>query len=349
MLLQNKNGLSQEVKAIPHRPRRLRTSAALRQLLESQRLDTKDLIQPLFVIEGSGAPQAIRSMPGINRFPLQGLLKECESLLHLGIKAVGLFPCIDPTLKTACAQEALNPDTIVLKALRLLKEHFPELLIFCDIALDPYTSHGHDGILNPKGTDVDNDATLDILAQQACLVAAAGGDFVAPSDKMDGTVGTLRSALDAKGFPYVGILAYTAKFNSSLYGPFREAVGSSQVSSQGKRPYLNKGSYQLDPANSREALRLAQLDEAQGADMLMVKPAGAYLDIIYQYRQLTQLPIVAYQVSGEYAQIHAAAAHGYLSLESTRDESLIAIKRAGADLIYTYFAKAVAQSLNPQS
>ncbi len=294
---------------------------------------------------GNGSPQAIRSMPGIERFPLQALLKECESLLSLGIKAVSLFPCIDPSYKTPCAKEALNPDTIILKAIRLLKEHFPELLLFCDIALDPYTSHGHDGVLNSKGTDVDNDATLDILAQQACLVAEAGGDFVAPSDKMDGTVGALRSALDAQGFPYVGILAYTAKFNSSLYGPFREAVGSGQT----KKPYLNKGSYQLHPANSREALRLAKLDEAQGADMLMVKPAGTYLDIIYQYRQATALPIVAYQVSGEYAQIHAAAAQGYLSLESTRDESLIAIKRAGADLIYTYFAKAVAQSLNLQS
>lgn len=345
MLLHSKPDLAPQVKTIPIRPRRLKTSAPLRQLLESERLHTANLIQPLFVTEGRGDPQAIRSMPGIERFPLQALLKECESLLGLGIKAVSLFPCIDPKHKTLCAQEALNPDTIILKAIRLLKEHFPELLLFCDIALDPYTSHGHDGVLNAKGNDVDNDATLDILAQQACLVAEAGGDFVAPSDKMDGTVGVLRSALDARGFPYVGILAYTAKFNSSLYGPFREAVGSSQE----KRPYLNKGSYQLHPANSREALRLAKLDEDQGADMLMVKPAGAYLDIIYQYRQATHLPIVAYQVSGEYAQIHAAAAHGYLSLESTRDESLIAIKRAGADLIYTYFAKAVAQSLNTPS
>jgi porphobilinogen synthase len=345
MLLNSKTDLSGEVKTIPFRPRRLKTSESLRQLLDCQSLRITDLVQPLFVVEGNGAPQAIKSMPGIDRFPLQSLLKECETLLSLGIKAVSLFPCIDARYKSPCAKEALNPDTIILKAIRLIKEHFPELTLFCDIALDPYTTHGHDGILNAQGTDVDNDASLTLLAQQACLVAEAGGDFVAPSDKMDGTVGVLRSTLDAKGFPYVGILAYTAKFNSSLYGPFRDAVGSSQ----GKRTYLNKSSYQLHPANTREALRLAKLDEAQGADMLMVKPAGAYLDIIYQYRQITHLPIAAYQVSGEYAQIHAAAKQGYLSLESTRDESLIAIKRAGADIIYTYFAKSIAQSLHSQN
>lgn len=345
MLLNNKTNIFSEVKTIPYRPRRLKTSESLRQLFEAGHLRITDLIQPLFVIEGNGSPQAIPSMPGIYRLPLQSLLRECETLLSLGIKALSLFPCIEACYKTPCAKEALNPDTIVLKAIRLIKERFPELTLFCDIALDPYTTHGHDGILNVQGTDVDNDASLALLAQQACLVAQSGGDFVAPSDKMDGTVGVLRSTLDAKGFPYVGILAYTAKFNSSLYGPFRDAVGSSQ----GKRIYLNKGSYQLHPGNAREALRLAKLDEAQGADILMVKPAGAYLDIIYQYRQNTHLPIAAYQVSGEYAQIHAAAKEGYLSLESTRDESLIAIKRAGADIIYTYFAKAFAESFNSQN
>ena len=254
-----------------------------------------------------------------------------------------MFPVTAAERKDSVGREVLNPDGIGLRAVRALKAAVPELALFTDIALDPYTSHGHDGLLTADGADVDNDRTVAVLAEMAILQARAGTDFVAPSDMMDGRVGAIRTALDAAGYTHTGILAYSAKFASAYYGPFREAVGSAPAA--GRRT-LDKRTYQMDPANPRSALADALLDEAEGADVLMVKPAGPYLDILVRLRQATRLPLAAYQVSGEYAQLHAAARLGWLDLESTRDESLLAIKRAGADLIFTYFAKEVARGLH---
>ncbi|MCC5835881.1 MAG: porphobilinogen synthase [Opitutales bacterium] len=321
---------------LPVRPRRLRGSAGVRAMVRECRVTTDDLIQPLFVIDGEGPAEAIESLPGQRRLPIKDLVQECRELQELGIRGVALFPSLDPALKTEGGEEALNPDTLVLRAVRAVRGACPELLILTDIALDPYTTHGHDGVLNAEGDDVDNDATVRILCEMAVLHAAAGVPFVAPSDMMDGRVGAIRAALDAGGHSGTGIVAYSAKFNSAFYGPFRDAVGSSKAA--GTR-LLSKATYQLDPANPRSAeIELSQ-DEAEGADVLMVKPAGAYLDIIRMAREMSQQPIAAYQVSGEYAQIHAAAQLGWLDLKSIRDESLLAIKRAGADWILTYFAR----------
>ncbi|MCE2827764.1 MAG: porphobilinogen synthase, partial [Verrucomicrobium sp.] len=246
---------------------------------------------------------------------------------------------------TPDGREALNPDCLVLRAVRAIKAAVPGLVLFTDIALDPYTSHGHDGLLTADGRDVDNDATVTVLGEMAALHAAAGTDFVAPSDMMDGRVRAIRHALDAEGHGDTGILAYSAKFASAYYGPFREAVGSAQAA--GTRS-LDKRTYQLSPANPREALKDALLDEQEGADALMVKPAGPYLDILAELRRQTRLPLAAFQVSGEYAQIHAAARAGWLDLEATRHESLLAIKRAGADWILTYFARDLATTLRAE-
>lgn len=275
-------------------------------------------------------------MPGQQRLNIADLCREGEALYKLGIRAVALFPSLKSELKTADGAEALNPETLVLRAVRELKKAVPELQILTDIALDPYTTHGHDGVLTPDGTDVDNDRTVDILARMAVLNAEAGADFVAPSDMMDCRVGAIRVGLDSAGLTQCGIIAYSAKFNSAYYGPFRDAVGSSKAAGT---TLLSKASYQLDPANLRQAERELTLDEEEGADILMVKPAGPYLDVIRMASEGTTLPVAAYQVSGEYAQIHAAAKAGWLDLERCRDESLLAIKRAGADLILTYFAR----------
>jgi len=298
-----------------------------------------DLIAPLFVKEGGGAPEPVESMPGVVRWPLETVVEEARSLAGLGIPGVALFPVTDPRLKDDRGSAALDPDGLVPRVVRRLKASIPELLVFTDLALDPFTSHGHDGLLTPEGHDVDNDATVEVLARMAVLHAEAGADFVAPSDMMDGRVRAIRSALDAAGHSATGILAYAAKFASAFYGPFRDAVGS--ASAAGTRA-LDKRTYQLNPANGREAIADALLDEAEGADVLMVKPAGPYLDVIAALRQATRLPVAAYQVSGEYAQLQAAARLGWLDLERTRDESLLAIKRAGADIILTYFAKEAA-------
>ncbi len=303
-------------------------------------MDVSDLIAPLFVREGGGAPVAVESMPGVCRYSLEDLAKECRELAGWGIPGVALFPVTDPARKDALGTEALNPDALVLRAIRAVREATPGLLIFTDVALDPYTTHGHDGVLTPDGQDVDNDATVAILARMAVLHAAAGSDFVAPSDMMDGRVGAIRAALDGAGQTRTGILAYAAKFASAFYGPFRDAVGSAAAA--GTRA-LDKRTYQLNPANRREAIADALLDEAEGADVLMVKPAGPYLDVICDLRAVTRLPLAAYQVSGEFAQIHAAAQRGWLDLKSARNESLLAIRRAGADVVLTYFAKDVAR------
>ncbi len=327
---------------LTRRPRRLRRTASIRALVEETQVGVNDLIMPLFVIDGQGSPQEIASLPGQQRLTLDHLIKECESLAATGIPAVALFPALEPSLKDEEGSGALNENTLVLRAVKMIKNNFPQLAVITDIALDPYTSHGHDGVLNGDKTDVDNDRTVAILTRMAVLNAEAGVDFVAPSDMMDGRIGAIRQSLDEKGFENTGIMAYSAKYNSAYYGPFREAVGS--ASAAGTK-LLGKQTYQLNPANRREAQVETLLDEQEGADILMVKPAGLYLDIIRELRDSTDLPVAAYQVSGEYAQIHAAARLGWLDLEKIRHESLLAIKRAGADMILTYFAREVAQNL----
>ncbi len=327
---------------LTQRPRRLRRTAGLRALVEETVLLPRHLVAPLFVVEGRGAPDEIKSMPGVFRLSIPDLVKECRTLHQLGIRAVALFPKLDPKHKDDEGTQALNADTLVLRAVRAVKKAVPELTVITDVALDPYTSHGHDGVLNAAREDVENDRTVGLLCQMAVLQARAGVDLVAPSDMMDGRVGAIRKALDAAGFTGTGILAYAAKFNSAYYGPFREAVGSAQAA--GTR-LLSKATYQMNPANRREAVIEAQLDALEGADILMVKPAGPYLDIIREVRGATRKPIAAYQVSGEYAQIHAAARLGWLDLARCRHESVLAIKRAGADLILTYFAKELAREL----
>ncbi|MEO6246206.1 MAG: porphobilinogen synthase [Opitutaceae bacterium] len=327
---------------LSQRPRRLRRTAALRAMVEETVLRPADFIAPLFVVEGRGAPEEIASMPGVFRLNVTDLVKECRSLHKLGVPAVALFPKLDPKLKDDDGTQALNEDTLLLRAVRAVKKAVPELAVITDVALDPYTSHGHDGVLTVARDDVENDRTVSLLEKMAVLQARAGVDLVAPSDMMDGRVGAIRRALDAAGFSGTGILAYAVKYNSAFYGPFREAVGSAQAA--GTR-LLSKATYQMNPANRREALREAALDDAEGADILMVKPAGPYLDIIREVRNATAKPVAAYQVSGEYAQIHAAARLGWLDLARCRHESLLAIKRAGADVILTYFAKEMAALL----
>ncbi|HUG10981.1 MAG TPA: porphobilinogen synthase [Opitutaceae bacterium] len=324
------------------RPRRLRRTAAIRELVAETRVTSADLIAPLFVVDGKRAPEEVPSMPGVFRLSIPDLIKECRALWKLGIRAVAIFPKMEPRQKNSGGTAALDPENLILRAIRAVKKAVPELVIVADIALDPYTDHGHDGVLTADGKDVDNDRTVGLLAQMAVLHGAAGVDFAAPSDMMDGRVGAIRKALDAAGFTNTGILAYSAKFNSAFYGPFRQAVGSAQAAGT---TLLGKHTYQLDPANRREAIKDALLDEQEGADILMVKPAGPYLDIIRELRESTRLPVAAYQVSGEYSQIQAAGKAGWLDLRRTRDESLLSIKRAGADMILTYFARAFAEDV----
>ena len=326
---------------LSRRPRRMRRTASLRALASETEVLPQHLIQPVFVIEGEGAPEAIDSMPGISRLSIKDTVAECRELHGLGVSGVALFPKLDESLKSDDGREALNPNTLVLRAIRAVKAVVPELTVITDLALDPYTEHGHDGLWDAAAQDLANDATVEVLTEMAVLAAEAGVDMVAPSDMMDGRVGAIRSALDDNDFEKTAIMAYSAKFASALYGPFRDAVGS--ASSAGSHN-LNKRSYQLNPANRREALVEIALDEEEGADVLMVKPAGPYLDIIREVREETELPLAAYQVSGEYAQIMAAAEKGWLDLERCRNESLLAIRRAGADMILTYFAKAFAQA-----
>ncbi len=327
---------------LPIRPRRLRRTASLRAMVEETVLRPADFIAPLFVVDGKGRPDPIASMPGVNRLCIRDLVKECRELHAAGVPAVALFPKLDPRLKDDTGTQALNPDTLVLRAVRAVKDALPELTVITDVALDPYTSHGHDGVLNSVRDNVENDRTVGLLCQMALLQAEAGVDLVAPSDMMDGRVGAIRKALDGAGYTDTGILAYSAKYNSAYYGPFRDAVGSAQAAGT---KLLSKATYQMNPANRREAVEEVLLDVAEGADMVMVKPAGMYLDIIREVRNATKRPVAAYQISGEYAQIHAAAKLGWLDLARCRHESLLAIKRAGADLILTYFAKDMARVL----
>jgi porphobilinogen synthase len=318
----------------------MRRTAALRGLSEETLVLPQQLIQPVFVIDGDGEREVIESMPGVYRLTIKLLVQECHELLKLGVSTVALFPQLDTNCKSDDGREALNTDTLVLRAIRAIKGELPEMAVITDLALDPYTVHGHDGLLDLSTGDLANDATVEILAEMAVLAAEAGVDIVAPSDMMDGRVGAIREALDANGHEQTVIMAYSAKFASAYYGPFRDAVGS--ASSAGTH-HLDKRTYQLNPANRREAITEVTLDEAEGADILMVKPAGPYLDIIREVRESTELPLAAYQVSGEYAQIMAAAERGWLDLVRCRNESLLAIRRAGADMILTYFARSFAE------
>ncbi|MFN0129624.1 MAG: porphobilinogen synthase [Verrucomicrobiales bacterium] len=322
--------------ALPHRPRRNRKSAAVRELVRESRLAPGQLIYPLFIKDGDG-DEPIASMPACARLSLDGLIREAEAAHALGIQAVVLFPFIAPELKSPRAEECANPDGLVPRAIARLKSALPDLAVITDVALDPYNSDGHDGLLSPDG-EILNDETVSILCAQALCHADAGADIVAPSDMMDGRIGAIRAALDHQEHTGVSLLAYSAKYASAYYGPFRGALDSSPRSG-------DKQSYQMDPANAREALREAHLDEAEGADILMVKPAGPYLDIISALRQTTTLPVAAYQVSGEYLMIKAATAAGWLDEKKIVLESLLGIHRAGADMIFTYFAKDAARWL----
>lgn len=313
----------------------------MRRLVREAHLGVDDLVCPLFV-HGGACNEAVESMPGVVRHSVADLVRECREVRDLGLPAVAIFPVVDPAHKDARGTRALAVDNLLFRALSEVKAAVPELLLIADIALDPYTDHGHDGVLTADGRDVDNDGTVEVLCHLALETARAGADIVAPSDMMDGRVGAIRTALDGEGMTATCILAYAAKFCSAYYGPFRDAVGSRRPEGA---PAISKATYQLDPANGREALREAALDEQEGADILMVKPAGPYLDVIRAVRERTGLPLAAYQVSGEYAQIHAAARAGWLDYAACRDEALLAIKRAGADIIVTYFAREVAEGL----
>jgi porphobilinogen synthase len=322
--------------------RRMRRDDFSRRLMRESTLTADDLIYPVFVLDGADRSEQVASMPGVERVTIDRLLHVAEQAMELGVPALALFPVIDTGLKSAGAEEAWNPEGLVPCTVRALKARFPELGVITDVALDPYTSHGQDGLINPDDPRgyVMNDETLEALARQARSHAEAGADVVAPSDMMDGRVGRIRAELDAGGLIHTRILAYSAKYASSFYGPFRDAVGSAGNLGKG-----NKYTYQMDPANSDEAIREVALDIAEGADMFMVKPGMPYLDIVRRVKSELQVPTYVYQVSGEYAMLKAAAANGWLDGEACMMESLLAFKRAGADGILTYFALDAARSL----
>jgi len=321
------------------RPRRLRRDDFTRNLVREHTLTAHDLIYPVFVLDGEQRREAVGSMPGVERLSLDLLLPVAEECVKLGIPVMALFPVIDPALKTPNGQEALNPDGLVPRVVRALKERFPQLGVMTDVALDPYTSHGQDGVLDDTGYIL-NDETVAILTQQALTQARAGVDIVAPSDMMDGRIGSIRRALEEHGLVHTRIMAYSAKYASAFYGPFRDAVGS--AANLGKS---NKKVYQMDPANTDEALREVAMDIAEGADMVMVKPGMPYLDVVRRVKDEFRMPTFAYQVSGEYAMLKAAAQNGWLDHDAVMMEALLAFKRAGADGILTYFAIAAARLL----
>ena len=322
-LAQYQNTMEEKFKLdMPKRPRRLRKGASMLSLCAENRLDPADMILPVFIMEGKNGSVKIPSMPGVSRHTIDSLLKLCEKSLKCGVRAIAPFPLVDPARKTPRADEAVNPKSLANRAIAAVKKRFPEMVVVADIALDPYTSHGHDGILDSSGKWILNDETVEVLAGMAALAAQAGADFVAPSDMMDGRIGAIRSTLDECDFTETAIMAYSAKYASACYGPFRDAIGSAPKSAGGaKKAYLDKRGYQLNPANC----------------------AGTYLDIVAKIKARTNLPVAAYQVSGEYSMIQAAALKGWIDLERARDESLLCIKRAGADIILTYFALDIAQ------
>jgi porphobilinogen synthase len=322
---------------LPSRPRRNRRAEWVRRLVRETLLTTDDLIWPLFLTEGSGQRIPVASMPGIDRLSVDQAVREAERAAKLDIPCIALFPYTDPKLRDPEGIEALNPDNLICRAIRAIKQEVPEIGLLCDVALDPYTSHGHDGLL--RDGIIVNDETVAMLVKQALIQAEAGCDIIAPSDMMDGRVGAIRGALDQAGFIDVQIMAYSAKYASAFYGPFRDAVGSSATLVGDKR------TYQMDPANADEAMREAELDIAEGADMIMVKPALPYLDILRRIKDSFGMPTFAYQVSGEYSMIVAAARNGWIDGDKAMMESLIACKRAGADGVLTYFAPQVAEKL----
>lgn len=322
------------------RLRRMRRDEFSRRLMRETRLSVDALIYPVFVVEGSRQRQPIASMPGVERLSIDELERECEALARLRVPAIALFPVVPPEKKSLDARESWNPEGIVQRAVRAVKRAVPELGVITDVALDPFTTHGQDGLVDGSGY-VQNDLTVETLVRQARSHADAGADVVAPSDMMDGRIGAIRASLETAGLVHTRILAYAAKYASSFYGPFREAVGSAKQLGAG-----NKHTYQMDPANSDEALREVQLDIAEGADMVMVKPGLPYLDIVRRVKDRFGMPTFAYQVSGEYAMIMAAAANGWLDERAVALEALTALKRAGADGILTYFAKRAAQWLS---
>ena len=322
---------------LTHRPRRLRKQKFNRSLVRENSLSASDLIYPLFVIEGENKREIIESMPGIERVSIDQLLVEAKEVMDLKIQAIALFPVISSNKKTEEAEEAYNPDGLVQRAVRALKRSLPELAVITDVALDPFTSHGQDGLIDSDGY-VLNDETVDVLIKQSISHAEAGADIVAPSDMMDGRIGAIRNALEESGFIHTNILSYSAKYASSFYGPFREAVGSS-----GNLGKSDKKTYQMDPGNSNEAIREVELDISEGADMVMIKPGLPYLDVVSNVKQVFGVPTFAYHVSGEYAMLKAASQNNWIDEKSTVLETLLCFKRAGADAILTYYAKDAAK------
>jgi porphobilinogen synthase len=321
------------------RMRRMRRDDFSRRLMRESQLTVDDLIYPIFVIEGQGQREKVDSMPGVERVSIDELLKEAKELVQLGIPAIALFPVVGDTKKSLDAQEAYNPDGLAQRAVRALKQAQPSLGVITDVALDPFTTHGQDGLIDDSGY-VLNDETVEVLVKQALSHAESGADIVAPSDMMDGRIGAIRKELEANNFIYTRILAYSAKYASSFYGPFRDAVGSAANLGAG-----NKYTYQMDPANTNEALWEVGLDLEEGADMVMVKPGMPYLDIVYRVKEQFGVPTYAYHVSGEYSMLKAASQNGWLDEKAVVTEALLGFKRAGADGILTYYAKTVAQWL----
>lgn len=324
---------------ITHRPRRNRINENMRRLVRENLVTTEDLIAPLFIREGVNEKLAVPSMPGQFRLSPDLIVQEVGELKKLGVGCVSLFPALPDSIKDPCASESANPQGLLPKTVAMIKEAHPEMLVMTDVAMDPYSSDGHDGLVDPETGMILNDESLEILGNMALNQARAGADIIGPSDMMDGRVGYLRQLLDDEGFEHVNIMSYTAKYASAFYGPFRDALDSAP-----KRG--DKKTYQMDPANAREALRELYLDEQEGADILMVKPGLAYLDIIARMREATTLPIAVYNVSGEYAMVKAASEKGWLDHDKTMVEMLTAFKRAGSDMILTYFAREMAELLD---
>ena len=323
------------------RMRRMRSDDFSRRIIRETTLIPSNLIYPVFVVEGRNEQKEIKSMPGIMRKSLDLLLKECEEVLNLGISMIALFPSVPSNKKSPGGEEAFNPDGLIQIVTKNIKANFPELGIMTDVALDPYTTHGHDGLVDENGY-IDNDKTIDVLTKQALSQALAGADVIAPSDMMDGRIGVIRGALEESRFYNTKILAYSAKYSSAFYGPFREAIQSSNMLSP-----ISKATYQMDSANSNEALQEVALDIAEGADMVMIKPGMPYLDIVRRVKDQFKIPTVVYQVSGEYSMLRAAIDNGWLE-EKAIYESLLSIKRAGANAVITYFAKHVAETMLKQ-
>ncbi|UPL48835.1 porphobilinogen synthase [Hymenobacter sublimis] len=321
-----------------HRPRRNRKSQVIRDMVQETRLTTHDFIYPIFITEGQNQQVAIKSMPGIHRFSVDRVIDEIGQCVELGIKSFAPFPQVNEVLKDRLARESANMEGLYLKTVAEIKRQFPEVVLMTDVAMDPYSSDGHDGIVDPDSGEILNDASLEVLGQMALAQARAGADIIGPSDMMDGRVAWIREVLDSNAFSHVSIMSYTAKYASAFYGPFRDALDSAPKKG-------DKKTYQMNYANRREALVELALDEQEGADMVMIKPALSYLDVIREVRNNTQLPVTAYNVSGEYAMVKAAAQQGWLDGEKTMMEVLTSIKRAGADAILTYFAKEAAEVL----